>query len=154
MLYFEHLPAVPSEYPRLFALDPQDLEWARDHAYVADVSDPAQAMLRPGKSQYDYSHPTHEISDWRTRAYLIMFCYLYENFAVVSNPYLAMDELIVEFWGAYLLDPPDKARIAQRYAALDDGRPVSQEEKARHIALLRPNYERATALLDAWQKRP
>ena len=50
--------------------------------------------------------PADDLRDWRTRAYAIWFCYVYENFLIIDKPAYSVEELILEFQSPDVLDTP------------------------------------------------
>ena len=146
MLSFDSAPAIPANYPRLSALSPAEIMEARAESYIADDENPAWPVKRPGK---DFSYqplPTDNLMDWRTRIYIVWFCYLYENFAVLHSPMGAIEELILEFKAPHILDLPGR-RLATLYAGAGADDPPSHEQQRQELQALRPHYELGLKLL-------
>jgi hypothetical protein len=97
--------------------------------------------------------PADDLRDWRTRAYAIWFCYVYENFLIIDKPAYSVEELILEFQSPDVLDTPG-ARIATLWAGAGGSEPSSRSVRLRHVEALRPHYLKAVALLDAWIAGP
>jgi hypothetical protein len=152
MIRFDAAPPVPLTYPRLSALVPGEIERARAAGYVADKIDPGSPVKRAGTDNYAEPRANDDLHDWRTRMYVIWFCYLYENLLVVEKPLGAIEELILEFKAQDVLDTLD-CRLATLYAGAGGDGPSSSAERSREVCFLKPHYTKAITLLDAWNAR-
>lgn len=152
MLQFDAAPPVPSNYPRLQALTPAQVEEARAAGYVVDAVDPAGVVRRTGIENGIWPPPDDDMRDWRARLYVIWFCFIFENFQVIQKPLYAIEELIFEFKGLEILDTP-RRRLASVYAGAGAYDPLSNEQRIKEIQDLRPHYQRAATLLSDWHLR-
>jgi hypothetical protein len=152
MIEFEAIPAVPLAYPRLAALTPDETALARAAGYVAESVDPHAPVQRAGLNNYYEDRAEDDIRDWRTRMYVVWFCYLYENFLEVDRPLYALEELILEFQAQDVIDTPGH-RLATGYAGAGGAEPSLLDERRRQLRLLEPHYAKAVALLDDWIAR-
>jgi hypothetical protein len=147
MRQFTSAPAIPVGYTRLrLALSADEVALAYQHSYVADTVDPSALVNRSG---YDYSfNPPAEddVKDWRTRIFLVWFCYVYENLRALKEPMGAIEELILEFQAPEILDPPG-ARLATYYAGAAARDPISTQELEQEVKYLAPHYRNALLLL-------
>jgi hypothetical protein len=119
MIQFGAVPPVPIDYPRLTALTLREIDEARISGYVAEVVDPRDPVRRPGLNNYNDPFPLDDFHDWRTRMYVVWFCYVYENFCIVNKPLHAIEELILEFKGLDMID----VRLASLYAGAGSAEP-------------------------------
>ena len=152
MIRFNAAPPVPTTYSRLSALASGEIEQARAAAYVADTVDPTGPVQRAGIDNCAEPRANDDLRDWRTRMYVVWFCYLYENLLVVERPLYALEELILEFKAQDVLDMPD-CRLATGYAGAGGAEPILPAERRRQLCSLKPHYTKAIALLDAWNAR-
>jgi hypothetical protein len=149
MIQFDAAPPVPLDYPRLVALAHGEVELARAAGYVAESVDPRQPVRRAGLDNYRERRAEDDLRDWRTRMYVIWFCYLYENFLLIDKPSYAIEELILEFQAQDVLDTPGR-RLATLYAGAGGGEPTSLTKRSRQLQTLAPHYAKAITLLDNW----
>jgi hypothetical protein len=117
---------------------------------VADEVDPAAQVIRGGVDFSFAPVPSDDLRDWRTRMYLIWFCYAYENIMLMRKPLFALEELILEFKAPGIIDMPYR-RLGSLYAGAG-GFSDSDADRAEHLESLKPHYERATALLVDWTR--
>jgi len=146
MLRFDCAPAMPAGYAKLMFLSPGELGLARSHGYIGDQSDPGKVNFHAGQDATDLPLATNLLSDWRTRLYIIWFCYLYENLGVLPRPMGAIEELVLEFKAPAILDFRGR-RIATLYAGAGADDPLSPEDLARELKALAPHYRLALSLL-------
>ena len=149
VIQFDAAPPVPLAYPRLAALTPEEIELARAAGYVAETVDPRKPVRRVGLDNCTEKGADDDLRDWRTRMYVIWFCYVYENFLIIDKPLYAIEELIFEFQAQDVLDTPN-CRIASLYAGAGGWEPTSPMDRKRHVEFLRPHYEIAISLLSNW----
>jgi hypothetical protein len=148
MRQFDAAPPVPLDYPRLAALTHGELELAQAAGYVAEKVDPQKPVRRAGLDNLGEPPPEDDLRDWRTRMYVIWFCYVYENFLAIAKPLYAIEELITEF-RPEVLDTPD-VRLATAYAGAGARDPISIAVRKTQLQVLEPHYIKAIALLDEW----
>ena len=114
MNHFIAAPPVPSSYSRLTALSEEEITQARHYGYVANEVDPSALVGRPCSDPLlctlEMTDHGNDIQAWRTRMYLIWFCYLFENFDAIRRPLFAIEELFLHFQTNMLDD------LAQMYA--------------------------------------
>jgi hypothetical protein len=132
------------------ALTAAEIELALAAGYVGKTSDPREPVCRAGLDNYLDQRADDDLTDWRTRMYVIWFCYVYENFLVIDKPAYAIEELILEFKAQDVLDLPER-RLATLYAGAGGSEPTSMEERARGLEELKPHYSKAVKLLESWQ---
>lgn len=149
MLQFDAAPAVPYNYPRLMALTVAEIEQACVAGYVAETVDPREPVCREGLNNYLDQRAGDDLNDWRTRMYVVWFCYVYENLLVIDKPVYAIEELILEFMAQDVLDLPER-RLATLYAGAGGWEPTSIQERTRHLEVLKPHYSKAVVLLGNW----
>ena len=150
MLTFEAAPAVPIDYARLAALSHEEIRLAVAASYVSPRVDPRDPVGRQGLVASFNNIPADDIADWRTRMYVIWFCYLFENFFFLSMPLYALEELILEFRAPTVIDYEGN-RLATDYAGAGGSEPISDPEHQRQHQWLRPHYDKALSLLHSWQ---
>lgn len=150
MIQFDAAPAVPSDYPRLNALDSHEIDQARLAAYVVDSANPSEPVQRAGADNCTETRADDDMGDWRTRMYVIWFCYVYENLLLIEKPLYAVEELVLEFKAQDVLDLPER-RLANDYAGAGGEEPPSAHKRARRLKSLRPHYDKAIQLLHAWE---
>ncbi|HVI87272.1 MAG TPA: hypothetical protein VM659_03165 [Dongiaceae bacterium] len=146
MLRFDCAPALPAGYAKLMFLSPAELGFARSHGYIGGDSDPGGAIGRAGLDASGLPLATNLLSDWRTRLYIIWFCFLYENLGVLPRAMGAIEELVLEFKAPEILDFRGR-RIATLYAGASADDPLSPEDLARERKALAPHYRLALSLL-------
>jgi hypothetical protein len=146
VIQFDAAPPVQADYPLLAALTKREIDLARAAGYVADDVDVREPILRRGLNNYDAPPAGEYLDDWRTRMYVIWFCFLIKHFLVIEKPLYAIEELVLEFKG---LDAIDQ-RLAHLYAGVGGGPPISVAERERQLELLKPHYIKAKALLEEW----
>lgn len=146
MIRFHAAPAVPADYPRLQSLSPDEIGQARPFGYVADTVNPAAPVERAGRDITFDPLPGDTLDDWRTRMYILWFCYIYENLAVIQCPMGAIDELILEFRALEVIDVPGR-RLASLYAGVGWSDPLTASELKAQTEELHPHYAKAVALL-------
>jgi hypothetical protein len=153
MKIFDAAPPVPLDYPWLNLLTDLEIEKARSLAYVADTVDLSIPVRRDGVDNIDPG-PIEDMADWRTRMYVIWFCYIYENFEIIQRPRYAIEELIFEFRALAILDLPNRC-LGTLFAGAgaSDFEPDAQSEFASTKQFLRPHYEAALALLQNFANR-
>jgi hypothetical protein len=78
--------------------------------------------------------------------YVVWFCYIYENFAVIRRPLGAIEELTSEFKAPDVIDTPDQ-RIATAYAGVGAEDLLPPSKRLAHLKNLKPHYEKAVLLL-------
>ena len=149
MIRFNAAPPVPTTYSRLSALASGEIEQARAAAYVADTVDPTGPVQRAGIDNCAEPRANDDLRDWRTRMYVVWFCYVYENFSLIECPVYALEELVLEFKAQDVLDLPGR-RLATLYAGAGGWEPISPAERNKQLQLLKPHYIKAIALLDPW----
>jgi hypothetical protein len=149
VIQFDAAPPVPSRYPRLNALTPTEIKQARVAGYVADEVDPSSSVRRAGIDNYAEPRADDDLRDWRTRMYVVWFCYVYENLSLIGQPLYALEELVLEFKAQDVLDLPGR-RLATLYAGAGGHEPISSVDRSKQLHLLRPHYAKAAALLDSW----
>jgi hypothetical protein len=141
---------MPAGYAKLMFLSPGECGFARSHGYIGDHGDPGgdpgQANGHAGLDASDLPLATNLLSDWRTRLYIIWFCYLYENLGALPRPMGAIEELVLEFKAPAILDFRGR-RIATLYAGAGADDPLSPEDLARELKALAPHYRLALSLL-------
>lgn len=152
MIQFDAAPAVPLDYPRLTALTTAEIEQARLAGYLASVAYAREPVRRAGLNNYTEPRADDDLQDWRTRMFIIWFCYIYENFLLIHQPCYAIEELILEFKAPGALDTLGR-RLGTLYAGAGGSEPTSPAERTRLLQLLRPHYAVAIALLDRWNRR-
>ncbi|HLY44429.1 MAG TPA: hypothetical protein VKQ73_02525 [Stellaceae bacterium] len=156
MIQFDAAPPVPLDYPLLRALTPGEIGLARAAGYVADGVDPGAPVRRAGRDNCTEPSPDNDLRDWRTRMYVIWFCYVYENFAVIAKPLSAIEELILEFKASDVIDiAPELGRVTvlgSLYAGAGGWEPTTPAQREWHIRELRPNYLKAISLLQDWNE--
>jgi hypothetical protein len=152
MLQFDAAPAIPLKYPHLTVLTSEEVEQGRVAGYLAEIVDPREPVRRAGLDNYAELPADDDLQDWRTRIYVIWFCYVYENFLRIDKPLYAIEELILEFKAPDVLDTSDR-RLATLYAGAGGWEPVSHSERARQLEVLKPHYAKAISLLDNWKAR-
>jgi hypothetical protein len=149
MIQFDAAPPVPLEYPRLAALNQEEVEQARSAGYVAESVNPEEDVQRAGLNNCTEPRARDDIRDWRTRMYVIWFCYIYESFALIRQPLYAIEELILEFKAQDVLDTPNR-RIATLYAGAGGSEQSHQIDYEEELERLKPHYIAAIALLELW----
>jgi hypothetical protein len=149
MIQFDAPPPIPSAYPRLSALTSAETKKARDAGYIADEVDPRSSVRRAGINNYVEPRADDDLRDWRTRMYVVWFCYVYENLSLIERPLYALEELVLEFKAPDVLDMPGR-RLATLYAGVSGAEPISPAERNKQLQLLKPHYIKAIALLDSW----
>ena len=149
MIHFDAAPPVPVAYPRLSALTSAEIELARAARYIEVKVDPREPVGRTGLDNAIEERANDDVRDWRTRIFIIWFCYLFENFLLIKKPLYALEELILEFKAQDVLDLPDR-RLATLYAGAGAAEPTLSSERKRQLELLRPHYARAIDILDNW----
>jgi hypothetical protein len=149
LIRFDAAPPVPAGYPLLRALSPAELELARAAAYVADAVDPREPVSRVGLNNYDAPPAEDDLRDWRTRMYVIWFCWIYENFFIIGKPACAVEELILEFKAPDVIDLPAE-RLGALWAGACGWEPVPSAECERLLGSLKPHYLKAIGLLYQW----
>lgn len=150
MLHFEAAPPIPSDYRWLRVLVSDEIEQARARGYVADTVDPHE-LLRPGIDFSLETCPSNDIRDWRTRTYMVWFCYIYENFTKIRRPLYAIEEILLEFRVPSVIDLPDK-RLGTLYAGAGSVGPLSDSEIKKYLQDLKPHYEKAIELLTKYRQ--
>ena len=148
MISFTCVPAMPANYARLRALSVAELALARADGYVDDAVDPRRPVNRAGKDFSFQPLPTDDIGDWRTKVFVIWFCYIYENLRELAKPMGAIEELITEFKAPSLLDISGK-RLGTLYAGAGAADPLSANALEREVEDLRPHYDKAIVLLNS-----
>lgn len=148
MLTFDSAPAIPETYAKLRLLSATELAAALADGYVERNVDPSQPVRRAGKDFGDQPLPTNNIADWRTRIYIIWFCYIYEHLHVLHSPLGAIEELILEFKAPAILDTAN-CRLATEYAGASNADPLFGEKLRLALEHLKPHYDLALKLLDA-----
>jgi hypothetical protein len=151
MIQFDAAPPVPLEYPRLTALTPEEKKQARASGYLGDMIDLRAPVRRAGLDNCTELRADDDIQDWRTRMYVIWFCYVYENFLLIDKPLYAVEELIMEFKAQSVLDTPDRS-LGHLYAGTGGWEPTTLERE-KELEFLKPHYTAAIALLDKWSAR-
>ena len=146
MIEFSAAPAVPTDYSRLKVLTEEEISKARILGYIADDADPRLQISRPGVSNDNEPLPRIDLGDWRTRMYIVWFCFIYENILIIQKPFYAIEELILEFKGLGALD----SNLASLYAGAGAWEPSSVTFRQNQRERLRPNYIKAVGMLDAW----
>ena len=146
MLYFDAAPAVPLSYSRLKVLTAAEISIAQASGYVGEEADLEVNQKRPGLAYDDDFVPDDSLTDWRTRMYIVWFCYIYENFTAVRKPFFAIEELILEFRGLDALHP----NFGSLYAGAGGWEPLSPEAHQKALAWLEPLYFKAIYLLGTW----
>lgn len=147
MIEFDAAPAIPLNYHRLRALSPEEIQLARSSGYIAQSVDPSDPVRRTGID--NYSQPLlGDIRDWRTRVYIIWFCYIYENLDKIAKPFEAVEEIIMEFRAPDVIDMPGR-RLGTLYAGMGGTNPASVSERKHSQERLKPHYDKALALLRA-----
>ena len=146
MIQFDAAPPVPLSYPRLTALTHEEVEQARSLAYVAESNDPGRDIQRAGLDNCMAPRANDDIHDWRTRMYVIWFCYIYENFASIRRPLYAIEELILEFKAQDVIDTSDQ-RIATLYAGAGGWEASERIDHKEQLERLKPHYLAAIAWL-------
>ena len=147
VIQFHAAPPVPIDYPLLATLTTQEIDRARAAGYVADKVDVRNPVLRPGVNNYDDPPAAEDLSDWRTRMYVVWFCFIYENFRLLSTPLYAIEELILEFKGLDAID----YRLASLYAGVGSADPISPTKREKHLEFLKPCYDKAIRLIEEWR---
>lgn len=146
MIRFDAALPVPADYPRLQLLSADELTQARAYGYVADKVDPAAPATRAGRDITYDPLPGDTFDDWRARMYVIWFCYIFENFAVIQRPMGAIEELILEFRADESIDIPGR-RLASLYAGAGAADPLTEAEMKTQIEKLQLHYIKAVLLL-------
>lgn len=146
MIRFDAAPPVPADYPKLQLLSADELTLARAYGYVADKVDPAAPVARAGRDITYDPLPGDTLDDWRVRMYVIWFCYIFENFAVIESPMGAIEELILEFRADENIDIPGR-RLASLYAGAGAADPLAAAEMKAQIEELQLHYIKAVLLL-------
>jgi hypothetical protein len=86
----------------------------------------------------------NDMGFWRSRMYVVWFCYVYEKLAAIPRPVSAIEELFLHF-RSHLLG--DLAPLYAGAGACDEN--LSQEELKKHATSLKRYYSEAILLLDA-----
>ena len=146
MRRFAAAPPVLGTYPKLRYLTADEIDTARTAGYVSERCAPADEVNRNGLDNLTEQVPELSIDDWRTRMYVIWFCYIYENLFAIRRPLGALEEIITEFHAPETIDVPGR-RLATLYAGAGSDEPVTESEKRRYADLLLPHYQHALALL-------
>ena len=146
MIRFDAAPPVPADYPRLYLLSADEIGLARSAGYIADNVDPAAPVGRAGRDITYDPLPGDSLEDWRVRMYVIWFCYIFENFAVIQRPMGAIEELILEFRASEIIDIPGR-RLGSLYAGAGADDPLPKSKLSWQLEQLRPHYLKAIARL-------
>ena len=149
MMQFDAAPPVPLGYPRLRVLTSDEIELAIRYSYVGNNVDPTHAVQRAGIPNDLEERPDDDLLDWRTRMYIIWFCYIFENFILMKRPLGAIEELIMEFKAQDVIDLPGRV-LGTLYAGAGGREPISAAERIIYLERLQPHYEKAVLLLDQW----
>ena len=150
MSNFERAPKIPCDYMRLNVLSPDELTMAVTARYVAGPIRDGSELV--GKvDAHDYRKAEDNLIDWRTRIYVVWFCYIYENMMRIDTPLEAIETIVSEFRAPSVIDTPGRG-LGALYAGMGATNPVSGAQRERHIQLLKPHYDKAIALLGDFEK--
>lgn len=150
MIRFDAAPAIPVDYRLLQALSADEIKLARQAGYVADSTNPSEEVSRAGidiDRLEEYMPDDTSLSDWRIRAYVVWFCYIFENIRSIRRPISAIEELVYEFRAPSNLDFA-ASRIAGLYAGVGASDLERDEIEFRGmIAHLELHYSKGLYLL-------
>jgi hypothetical protein len=145
---YRALPGVPIDYPRLAALNPEEIADARRRGYITDLPDVSDDVCRNGEAHWFEDPAGDDIRNWRVRMYAIWFCYFYENFSVMKRPFAAMEELIQVFKGTPITDESEP-HLGSLYAGAHAWTD-SPENRQYNMNELRPHYKKVLTVLGTW----
>ena len=150
MIKFTSLPAIPANYPRLDALTPSEVSLARADGYIEDEVNVSEPVNRAGVDFSFQPLTTRDLGNWRTKVYLIWFCFVYENLSTMRKPMGAIEELITEFKAPDILDT-GYTRLGSLYAGAGAADPLTSGDLQQEIVRLKTHYDRAVELLQSIQ---
>ena len=145
MIRFTSLPAIPANYPGLDVLTQSEVGLARADGYVEDESNVSESVNRAGVDFSFQPLTPGDLGNWRTKVYLVWFCFVYENLSTMRKPMGAMEELVSEFKAPDILDIGD-IRLGSLYAGAGAADPLASCDLQKEIVRLKPHYTRAVEL--------
>ena len=153
MNHFVAAPPIPSSYLKLAALNENEIAEARRYGYIADDTDPSAPVGRecsdPLLCTVEMTEHGNDIRAWRSRIYVIWFCYVFENIEAIRRPLYAVEELFLHFQSNLIVE------LAQMYAGAGGLEEMSSPQEIAYLkAGLRRHYTRAIDLLDQVQGAP
>ena len=141
---------VPLGYIRLRVFTPEEVNYAVAAGYVVRPEEGAKTENASAACSPNRSRPKDDISDWRTRMYVVWFCYIYEHLKEIEKPLQAIEQIVLEFRAPTVIDAPGRF-IGSLYAGMGGTDPVPARERDRQLKMLKPHYEKAIALLDGFR---